>query len=820
MHGRSNIHTFIFIILSLAVHQPGNIDSYAQEFSGLDNRGLITKNTGWRLSESEKQVTLPFHLPPSLDRAEIYTVVQIPDSLKNSKLRLWLTDFRGDLSVSVNGQAVSPSGELLSPAYLDIPRSLLNRKQTIHLSIEIKHTPEERTSPVQQFMEKTVSGVFGGIYFEWLPFIRISNFRYYFDDSILDYQYNIEFKPDDSRQNHAIANLRYTEEVFAPDGRRVFNRSESIEHRGDIIPIARQITLNQPALWYPDAPDRYTVRMKIFSASGLIDQAEYLIGLRKLKTSNGQFYLNDRPMALRGITYRPCEPAATSHRQIRHDMLFIKNAGFNAVRFPHSIPAPLFFNLADSLGLLLFPEMILWRQPESFFTADQNLIKYKFNLRNVAGLLAQHPSMAAIGLGHELPVHLVTVQKFILIAREFLKQQHNLLTYLSPLDARVLPATRLCDFYMVNKYDAAVLDPLSSFIQTSMLRDDLILLGNAGIAPIDSMMYSGSLTELFGYLNSQPEIDGYFIESFRDWIGNTGSPVTFNRQTTEPIYPYGLNTLDSKPRVEADFLRSSLNAKSTLKPKHSDAGKSNVFTLTTFIAGILFFLLYRNNYRLRDNFKRALFHAHGFFVDLRDRRIIALLNSAIVGSFTNLQISVIIAAFFFYFRNDLLVSEALSTVLTPINLSGSFYDLASEPLIMLLCIWALFYFGQVAIAIFLKIFNLFSREHIRFRQSVAVCHWAGAPLVYLLPVSLFSLQIMEMDYLLLPLLGALIFFFFWFNIRLATGIRVLMVIRAYKVFSILILTYCLCVFIFFAFLDSRSDLYEYLILLTRAKNLF
>jgi len=820
MQCRINIRTFIFILFLLILHQTGDIDSYAQEFSGLDNRALSTKNTDWRLSESQADVSFPFYLSPSQDRAEIYTVVEIPDSLRNSQLRLWLTDFTGDLSVSVNGLTVSPSGELLCPAYLDIPHPLMQHKRTIRLRIEIKRTPEERTSPVHQFREKTETGISGGIYFEWLPFIRVSNFRYNFNDNILVYRYHIDFKPDDSLKNQVIEKLRYAEEVFTPDGRIVFNRSEYGEHRGDILPIERQITLNQPVLWSPDAPDRYTVRLKIFTANGLVDQAEYQIGLRKITINRGQFLVNDQPMTLRGVTYRHPEQAASSYQQILHDLHFIKNAGFNAIRFPHSIPDLFLFKLADSLGLLLFPEMNLWRQPESFFTIDRNLIRFKYDIRNVSALLAQHPSMAAIGLGHELPVHLVTVQKFILITREFLKQHYNLLTYLSPLDARVFPATRLCDFYMVNKYDAAVLDPLSSFIQTSKLRDDLILLGNAGIAPIDSMMYSRSLTELLGHLNSQPEIDGYFIESYRDWLGITGSPVTFNRQTTELLYPYGLHTLDTEPRVAAGNIRALLSTKGNLAPKHSTASKSNTFTLTTFIAGILFFLLYRNNFRLRDNFKRSLFHAHGFFVDLRDRRIIALLNSAIVGLFTNLQVSVIIAAFFFYFKNNLLVSEALSTILTPMNLSGYFYELASEPLLMLLFIWVLFYFGQVAIAIFLKIFNLFSREHIRFRQSVAVCHWAGAPLVYLLPVSLFSLQVLDMEKLLLPLIGLLLFFFFWFNIRLATGIRVLMVIRAYKVFLILILTYCLCVFIFFAFLDSRSDLYEYLILLTRAKNLF
>ncbi len=391
--------------------------------------------------------------------------------------------------------------------------------------------------------------------------------------------------------------------------------------------------------------------------------------------------------------------------------------------------------------------------------------------------MVQHPSMAAIGLGHELPIDAVAVQKFILIANEYLKQKYNLTTYLSPLDARNFPATRLTDFYMVNKYDAAIFKPLSSFVHAQILRDGPILIGNAGLAISDSTVYDKHLSELLSHLNAQAELDGYFIESFQDWVGISGTPATFDMGRADLIYPYGLFTFDHKARISPEILHQYIFQQDNPVHRPVSQTKSNVFTITTFIAAILFFLLYRNNFRLRDNLKRSLLHAHGFFVDLRDRRIIALLNSAIVGLFTNLQVSVIITAFFFYFRQDLLIAEVLSTILTPLNLYADFYELSGTPLLLLIIIWVLFYFGQVAIAIFLKMFNLFSHENIRFRQSIAICHWAGAPLIFLLPISLFSLQIIEMDIFQLPLLGLMLICFFWFNFRLANGIRVLMVIK-------------------------------------------
>jgi hypothetical protein len=162
----------------------------------------------------------------------------------------------------------------------------------------------------------------------------------------------------------------------------------------------------------------------------------------------------------------------------------------------------------------------------------------------------------------------------------------------------------------------------------------------------------------------------------------------------------------------------------------------------------------------------------------------------------------------------------LTAILHPLGLYTAFYELSGQPFMLMFFIWIMLYLGQVTIAVFLKIFNMFSRETVRFRQSIAICHWAGSPLIFLLPVSLFALQIIAMPDLRIPLLILLLIFFLWFNFRLANGIRVLMVFRAYKVFSVLILTYCLTVFIFFAFLDGRSDIFSYLMVLTRAGNLF
>jgi hypothetical protein len=797
---------------------------FAQHFNGLDHRKMFSAITVWRDSESDLPVNLPVHLPESRDQIRIHFNFEIPDSLRSEQIRFWLPQFSGDLAVSANDHLISQSGVLVAPAYVDIPVVFIRYASINKISLELSRPAEGSLTPVGQFREKEMPGILSDTYLEWRPSLCFSDFRYDFSGDILNYRFQIEANLPDSLGSRPAGKLRYVEEVFSPEGRSLFNRFEFFDYQPGIRTIERNISIPRLQMWSPDDPVRYLVRLKLYSSEGLIDEVEYRPGLRRIAINNGKILLDGQPLIIKGVTYRdtpfPAETAGSLYRRLLSDMVNIKASGLNAVRIPHHTPHPYLFDIADSLGLLLFTEMELWRQPESYFREDENLASYKHRLLQVADIVCRHPSSAALGLGHEIPLTSATVQKFILIAREFLKQEHDLLTYLSPLDARELPSAALSELYFVNKYDASILAPLSNFISPRLIHDYAVLIGNAGIASDDSTGYAGQLRSVLSHLNNESLLDGYFIESYRDWIGDVASPVTLRSGQDTDLYSYGMRSITGAARIQSAEVETYLNERDIRSDRYVSTNRSNVFTVTTFIAAILFFLVYRNNFRLRDNLKRSLMHSHGFFVDLRDRRIIALLNSAIVGLFTNLQVSVIISAFFYHTRLNLQVSEMVSSLLSPLDLYVYFYDLTGQPLLLLFMIWISLYFGQLSIAIFLKLFNFFSRETIRFRQSIAICHWAGSPLIFLLPVSLFSLQILALKNILLPLFLLLLLFFFWFNFRLASGIRVLLVINAYKVFTVLILTYCLCVFIFFAFLNGRSDLLAYLNLLTRAGNLF
>jgi hypothetical protein len=111
-------------------------------------------------------------------------------------------------------------------------------------------------------------------------------------------------------------------------------------------------------------------------------------------------------------------------------------------------------------------------------------------------------------------------------------------------------------------------------------------------------------------------------------------------------------------------------------------------------------------------------------------------------------------------------------------------------------------------------------EKIRFKQYLAVSNWAGAPLLLLFPVSMLSYHLMRFELAQPLIILILIAFFFWYNFRIGNGLRVLLSMRVYKIFVLLIFLYGGAIFTFVTIFESDYRFITYLQLLMDASPLF
>lgn len=127
------------------------------------------------------------------------------------------------------------------------------------------------------------------------------------------------------------------------------------------------LKLHTLALWDPNTPNLYQVRLQLKRGGAPLDTVRTYFGMRKVDfelTKNSDvataLRLNGEPRYLRGALYQSYYPdgvyTATSVETIKNDILWAKRFGFNFLRVHIKIDDPLLLFWADTLGILLMAD--------------------------------------------------------------------------------------------------------------------------------------------------------------------------------------------------------------------------------------------------------------------------------------------------------------------------------------------------------------------------------------------------------------------------------------------------------------------------------
>ena len=121
--------------------------------------------------------------------------------------------------------------------------------------------------------------------------------------------------------------------------------------------------LKGPALWSPEVPNLYTLRIKLESSNGE-DLFSAETGIRDLRIRGDKFFLNGQPLVLRGVCRHDIwenQGHTLTLVQIEQDMRMIKNMGANFVRLVHYPHDRRVVEAANRIGLLVTEESgLVW----------------------------------------------------------------------------------------------------------------------------------------------------------------------------------------------------------------------------------------------------------------------------------------------------------------------------------------------------------------------------------------------------------------------------------------------------------------------------
>ncbi len=125
--------------------------------------------------------------------------------------------------------------------------------------------------------------------------------------------------------------------------------------------FAQKMYVDKPNLWSPDTPYIYQVRTSVVVDGEVIDSQINKCGIRKIefKPENG-FSLNDVNLKLKGVCLHHdggLVGAAVPPMLWERRLKLLKDMGCNAIRTSHNPFEPAFYDLCDSLGIMVMDEM-------------------------------------------------------------------------------------------------------------------------------------------------------------------------------------------------------------------------------------------------------------------------------------------------------------------------------------------------------------------------------------------------------------------------------------------------------------------------------
>ncbi|MCP4644404.1 MAG: hypothetical protein GY851_28430 [bacterium] len=153
---------------------------------------------------------------------------------------------------------------------------------------------------------------------------------------------------------------RITVAVDATDGDEVRVSILDTDHAASGEPGPLTVNFPDFKAWSPETPRLYTLRTELLQDGTVVDAVETRFGMREFTVKEDRFYLNNRPILLRGVLHQPDYArslvAPESPELARKELELAKEAGFNLIRLHIKTAPAITLELADELGLMVYEE--------------------------------------------------------------------------------------------------------------------------------------------------------------------------------------------------------------------------------------------------------------------------------------------------------------------------------------------------------------------------------------------------------------------------------------------------------------------------------
>lgn len=153
--------------------------------------------------------------------------------------------------------------------------------------------------------------------------------------------------------------------------------------------------------WCLENPALYCLEASIQVEGELVDKQVVRFGMREFTVKDNRFHLNHRPIFIKGVLLQPDYPCTLAYPEnedmARYEIESAKEAGFNLIRVHIKPAVPVFLDLADKLGMMIYEEPpIGWIKK-----SDHLWMRCETSVREMILRDRNHPSIVIWGMLNE-----------------------------------------------------------------------------------------------------------------------------------------------------------------------------------------------------------------------------------------------------------------------------------------------------------------------------------------------------------------------------------------------------------------------------------
>ena len=288
----------------------------------------------------------------------------VPADWTGGRTLLHFAGVASAMYVWVNGHKIGFSVNSRVPAEFDITESLRPGANT--LAVEVYHYAASSYLEDQDMWR--LSGIFRDVFLYHTPSVSLWDF---YVDPALDANYrdaamSLHYSLRTAAASQALrSGLRIRMTLRAPDGSVVTGHpliDEAAIPPADGIgseKVSAAIPIQAPLLWTNETPNVYDALVELVQNGKTIEARRVDVGFRKVEIHDRQFFINGRPIKIKGVNRHEWDPATgytVSRARMEEDARLIKQDNFNFVRTSHYSDDPRWYELCNRYGIFLMAE--------------------------------------------------------------------------------------------------------------------------------------------------------------------------------------------------------------------------------------------------------------------------------------------------------------------------------------------------------------------------------------------------------------------------------------------------------------------------------